>query len=447
MNCQYMSLFVISFFLYASIYAVHSFMFQILQETGVIDKKKFCLMNLFFFFKCAGVLVFSNLGDRKGIHKYLIAVNVFIYSCTFLVLYNLKRIENLILRRWLVLCSIIVNYSVLAGTFPILDSLIYNYLEAVGLDNRLSGRIRMGGSFGNMFVQIICTIIQKFSEQNSTREEQKQRKNLINIGCNCVFGVLTAITCLLFAPKYSLANKVKLKKKAWNVKKVFSDLTSIFSPILLFYTLAVLGLGIDRAAISNFLSKFLENNGVDRSFIHILLLCRSIPEIAIYGFSQKIEKLIGMNVMFLLAVLVSFFRSLFYSLFDLQKNPGAVRAITVIMEVSKGIYSSLYNYSVLRIFRSFATDEKLSSVQGLCSSTYNAMAYVVFAFLGFFMVDYDTLSTKQSDDDLRRLFFVVAIITSFSIIAPIINIIKIRKSKRKVIEAKLTIDTRSEKIE
>lgn len=437
MESRLLSLFAISFFLYAAIYSVYSFMFQIVEETGVVDKKRFCLLNLFYIFSFVGMMIFSNIGDRKGIHKYIIAVSILLYSFVFIVLYNLKYVADLYLRNIFVVLNIIAIYILFGGTFPLVDSLTYNYLEHTGSDNRLSGRIRMGGSFGNMFIQIFCSVIQYFSEKDYTPETQKQRKIFINIGCNVVFSVCTALTCLLFAPKYVLGKKnIQKEKKSWNLKKFFTDLFTIFTPIVFLYTMAVIGIGIERAAITGFLGKFLENKGFERSFIHILFFCRTVPEVIIYGFSRKVEKLLGMNVMFFCAIAISGSRTLYYAYSSFNEISTTVKTVTIIAEIFKGVHSSFFNYSSLRIFRSFATDDTLSSAQGLFNSVYNALSYVVFALFGYFLLNYETITSKETDGDLRKLFRSIAFMNILCMAAPIVNILRIRALKRKSNEVK-----------
>lgn len=433
MDCRLFSLFMISFFLYASIYAVHNFMFQIVKETGVVDKKKYCLLQLLYIFKFAGVVIFCNLGDRKGIHRYILAVNVILYSFSMLALYNLSSIESLGLRKIMVIVTIVSSYIFISGTFPLLDSLIYNYLEHKGMDVRQSGRVRMGGALGNMFVQVVCSMLQKFFKNKLKGEGMVNRENMVNIGCNLFFSAGTALIALLFAPNYVLGEKIVSKpKKSWNVKKIFSDLMSLFTPLFVLYTVAVLGQGVDRAGISTFLSKYLDTNGIDRSFVHLLFFFRCIPEILIYGLSQQIESVLGMNVMFLCSVIVSTFRSFFYASYDFGGSKRTVMTITVIAEIFKGLYSSFFNYCGLRIFRSFAADDTLSLAQGVFNGTYNALSYFTFAFLGYFLVDYEKAGLQDGDDDIRSLFFVVACISCISIIAPIVAIAKRRVNRKKV---------------
>ncbi|ELQ75384.1 Major Facilitator Superfamily (MFS) [Trachipleistophora hominis] len=433
MDCRLLSLFMISFFLYASIYAVHNFMFQIVKETGVIDKKKYCLLQLLYIFKFAGVVIFCNLGDRKGIHRYLVAINVVLYSVSILALYNLSSIASLRLRKAFVILTIVSSYIFISGTFPLLDSLTYNYLEHEGLDVRQSGRVRMGGALGNMFVQVVCSLLQYCFSRRLRGEGTKNRENVINISCNLFFSAGTALIALLFAPNYVLGKKViHAPKKAWKVKKIFTDLISLLNPLLVLYTLAVLGQGIDRAGISTFLSKYLENKGIERSYVHVLFFCRCIPEILIYGLSQQIESVLGMNTMFLLSVIISSSRSFFYSSYNFNNSPGTLKAITVIAEIFKGFYSSFFNYCGLRIFRSFATDDTLSLAQGIFNGTYNALSYFTFAFLGYFLVDYEKAGQPDADEDIRHLFFVVACISCVSIIAPIVAIVKRRLSRKEI---------------
>lgn len=138
--------------------------------------------------------------------------------------------------------------------------------------------------------------------------------------------------------------------------------------------------------------------------------------------------------MFIFSLLISISRTFFYAFYDFKSNILNTSVVKVVVEILKGIFSSLFNYSSLRIFRSFADDDHLSLAQGIFNTTNSALSFVGFAILGFFLINY----VDNNSDDIRRLFKVVATISCFGLIAPIFIIFYNRKKKGKTNRAHVT---------
>lgn len=435
MHWQCRRLFIANLLLHSSIYAVNNFFVQILKQTNVCSPKQFCLAQLLFFIKFLGVLIFSNLADRKRIHRNIIGINSICFAFALLFFVFAEKVSRIYLRRILVLSIFTLYHFFLSGTLGLLDSLTYNLIEQKGLPFSYYGKIRLGGTCGNITIHCILTITYIFIEKYPPNIK-KIYKNNFNLGYGFIFGILAGLMCLFGCPKYRKIQKIEIhdqnnskklnskeclnkgENKKFNWWKRMKILLSLTTPLLILYSLALLFQGIDRITLTNYMTEYLDARNVERSLMHLTFIIRNIPEFMIYSFSQNVEKVIGIDMMFMIASFISTLRTFFFAFenFDFEKNFFA-KIMLMFFELGKGFYSSFLNYSSLRIFRLLVTDETASFGQGLYNGIYNALSPVIFSPIGYFILEY------QDDDvrieSLKQLFLVTGIICSFSCLVPV----------------------------
>lgn len=546
-------------------------MMQIVKATGAFSDRQFSLLQSTIILKFLAVMIFTYIADRKRNHKFMIAVNLSIASFSLLFFSFAKFIVSKIIRKIFVVFAFTAYNAFIGGTFSLLDTLSYNLIIQMGKPISYYGRIRLGGTFGNIFIHGLLFIVQE-CWSSFFSGTYKENKNNINIVAGVFFGLLGAFSCL-FLPKYVLLDQIPIKreyseyfqsdqnentlsenkaslnrdeirsdtgqeedglddkseksahfqeildsdkiehssnilpsnegnnqsvnlhsddlssfnsennsnstnptqnslsvnisstdlletpnpenniiegtkaadddnyklndqsntkieklsdyerassfkkKKKFNISQIFHTFRSIYSPLLVFYSISVLLQGIDRVALSSFLTYYLEDRDIRRSFLHLTLLLRYLPEIMVYSFSVYLERFVGVDMMFAIAVCLSTFRTFFYSFEDFAFSTNKFALfLLVLIEISKGTYASFMNYSGLRIFRLLSTDKTASFGQGLFAALYNAMSYIFCSPIGFFLIDDDPASRKQN---LKLLFKIVGVASLISLITPI----------------------------
>lgn len=475
MHSQSRKLVMTHFLLHASAYSVCNFMKQLMEATCGIEVREYSLFQLLIFGKFLGVMVFSQIADRKKNHRFLIGINALISSLTLFFFIFAKFIPNAIIRKIFVIIIFTVYNTFLGGTFSLLDSLTYNNIIQIKKPLSYYGKVRLGGTFGNIFIHGLLSLILSCVENKYPRSESKKIRNYVNIGSGIIFGIIASFSCL-FLPIYTTSDDINVKeenkenlhpesinsikqdpdykieentqletqiyikdaesekkivakkddsrdhktgkKKKMGILQLFFTFKSICSPLLIAYSLALLFQGIDRVTLSTFLTSHLETRNLNRSFIHLMFLIRYLPEIITYSFSSKAEKTIGIDGMFLVASVLSIVRTFFFAFenFDYTKN-NLAKAALVILEVCKGFYSSFLNYSCLRIFKLLATENTSSFGQGLYTAIYNALSYTFCAPLGYFIFNNDKTITIV--EKCKKLFFIVGIASVLSAIVPI----------------------------
>ncbi|KRH92790.1 Major Facilitator Superfamily (MFS), partial [Pseudoloma neurophilia] len=466
-------------------------MIQAVCDSSDITNKQFSLLQSTIIFKFMSVIFFSNLADRKKNHKLLIGVNLAISSFALLFFTVAKYIPVGFKRKSFVIFCYIIYNSFTGGVFSILDTLSYNIILQINKPFSYYGKLRVGGTLGNMAVHTVLFIGQKIVE---TKDEATNKKysNTLNLLAGFIAGICGSISCL-WLPKYrvleenlipsksnqksstndqnsteniqrsseilqnstensqnssnistenllrneqnkieenisnsknndDLRDKITGKKKKMGYFELFSTFRKIYTPLLVIYSLAVLIVGVDRAILSTFLTRCLEEKGVPRSLLHMSFLVRHVPEFFIYYFSQYVEKIIGIHLMFALSVCISAYRSLFFAFENCDYNESSfARCLLILFEILKGLYAAFINYSSLRIFRDLSSEQTLTFGQGLFVAIYNSLAYIVCSPIGYFLLPENKNDIKQQT--FRKLFAVVGILSIFSLIAPIYAII------------------------
>lgn len=373
-------------------------------------------------FKVVGTLVLLNLCDKKGWHRACLVICPIFLGLVMYILYNLGDLCHASIRMPMVVIIYIFFVLGQCGTHVILDSLCFNYLENENMNLNTFAKIRSGGVFGNMFVQIFMFIWQKSFEKIAGKEKADALKNSFLVYFFLAFGLLCAIASFFLAPSYkraSISDDSKIKKSKWNLKIFLKDLIHLFTPTLIIYFLSVLAYGLERASFGGYFTKYLELQMFERSRLYLLCLMRCIPEIFIYLYMKEIENVLSLEGMFIISVLSSAIRTFFYTMVDFKSNLNIIFKMAPFpIEFLKGISSAFFNYSALRIFRNQAKDETLSTSQGLFNANYNAFAYIVYAAIGYSIIQSDQ---SKLSDSIRKLFITTSSISLFFVIFPIVS--------------------------
>lgn len=436
MKGQILSLFLLEFLMYGQIYTLHNYHLQVLVNTGVVTPKRFSLLYIFDIFKVIGILVLLNVCDKRGWHRACLVTCPIALGIVMFILYNLGKFCPVFIRMPMVVLTYIFFVLGQSGTIAILDSLCFNFLESEGVSLNTFGKIRSGGVFGNMFVQIFMFVWQKSFEKIRGLEEANRLKNCFLVYFFLIFGVLCSIACFFLAPNYkksTIDQKSEKNNSKWNVVTFLRDLRILFTPTIIIYFFSVLAYGLERASFGGYFTKYLELQMFERSILYLLSLMRCIPEIFIYLFMKQIENILSLEGMFITSVLSSALRTFFYTMCNLKRNADPVlKFLPFPIEFLKGISSAFFNYSALRIFRNQATAETLSTSQGLFNANYNALAYIVYAMIGYSIIQSDPSKLLRS---IRQLFITTSSISLVILLFPILlfvrNKIRINRKNRK----------------
>lgn len=474
MKSKIFHLFLLYFILFAQIYSLHNFHLQILSNTGVVTPQSFCLLYTFDIFKVFGTLLFSNICDRKAIHKYLFSISALLQGIIMYVLYHLQTLCKESIRIYFVILFYILFVITQSGTVTILDSLSVNYLESERINLNTFGKIRVGGSLGNMFVNLLLFTIQKSIKKIKGEDYADSVKNSVIIHTFLIIGSVCCTFGCIFLPNYkkhipedkktnendettrevqiehesphsttgekltqkieqkSHGNENDLDKKSqsWSFKKFFGDIKTIYSTELLVYTLSVFFYGIERASLGGYFTKYLELVEFERSRIYSFSLMRAFPEILIYLFLSKIEKFISIEKQFIISIISSSLRTFYYISIDFTANKSfLVQNSPFVVEFLKGISSALFNYSALRIFRKKATISTVSTAQGIFNAVYNALSYIFYAFLGYTLI---VNEKSELTDSIKKLFTIGSAMSTIMVIVPFLMLL--RRKKKNVIE-------------
>lgn len=193
-------IFLSYFLIFAQIYSVWNFLFQIVSQTGVISPKKYSMIYSFFIFQLLNILI-SNIADKKGIHKNLIFISTILSGFLVLLIYNLDNFCNQKFR-FLILVFLYTIYLVVQVTgFFLIDNLTFNFFVKNNIDLKNFGKIRLAGTLGNMSVQVLNLFLGKyinlFKKTNRINKIGNKNSNytydhLSNIVFCIFFGILAA---------------------------------------------------------------------------------------------------------------------------------------------------------------------------------------------------------------------------------------------------------------
>lgn len=429
MKSEFYRIFITSFFLNAAIYSVHNFLGQIFEDSGVMNVRKTIGIQILYLFKFISSIASTNVCDRKKIHKQILGISILSYGIIIILLVHLSHVKNENLRYKFLICLTSLLYAFNGGTYPIMDSIMINYLKAT--ENRITGvgKLKIGGSIGHLTINLILSGLH-FIRENTNSYISKVSENTLNAYTCLIFAILTCFCAFSLNKTFESQSESKNNKvEKWSLKGFIKDFKSIFGVIFLIYSFAVLFQGVDRIGISNFLSNYLKTIEINKSSTHMLYLWRCLPEMVIYGLCSFLSKFVGLDFMFALAVAISSSRTFFYACYDL-KNTNTILKYTCVYttEFLKGFYSAFFHYSTMRIFTGFSNSRTVSTSQGILYSLYNSVPNIVFSMLQFFFDD--TKHNKIEPDELRKIFFIVGCISVFSLIAPISRYLSEMQSKK-----------------
>ncbi|KRH92711.1 Major Facilitator Superfamily (MFS) [Pseudoloma neurophilia] len=428
MRKELLSFFFLEFMTYLQIYTLHNYHYQILKNTNTVSEKNFPLVYCFDIFKVFSTLIFSNICDRKGNHKTFLVITPLLAGIVIYALFNIQSYCPVTYRKPLVVFFYIIFVICSAGTHSILESLCFNFLENNNYNLSTFGRIRVGGSFGNMFCQFFLFSFQRLMMYLKGKEYAEKMKDVFLVHFFLLFGLINSVACFFLAPAYKKAERIEEsseKTTKWTLRKFLNDLKCLFTLNLIIYFISVLAYGIERASLGGYFTMFLTFQGIERSILYILSLMRCFPEIFIYLFMRNIENFCSMEGMFVISVISSALRTFFYIFVDFKVQTAPFFTVAPFMiEFLKGISSSFFNYSALRIFRNEATDATLSTAQGLFNANYNALSYIFYAVIGYSIIKSDNLF-----DSIKNLFLFSACCSVICLGPPIVAFL--RRNNRK----------------
>lgn len=416
MDQEFFHLFFTCLCMNASVYSVHNFVTNILETTGVLNVKRIVKMQVVYLLKFLSAIIFTNVCDKKGGHKYVLAVCSLSYSFSTLALLFVKNLPEE--QRYTAVIFCLFFYTIgNGGLFPIMDSLNFQYLRKTNRAEQL-GRLRFSGTSGHLLANILLTSIHFICE----RTKWVTKGNLfINVSLCITFALCTLILALSLPYKGRYEEKEKNTSADPEHSNYFTAFKKLVSVVFICYCISVLCAGIDRVGVSNFLSQYLKNIKINMSEIHVLYLWRTLPELLIYGVSEFLARFLSLDIIYMMAIFLTLIRSLFYGFVELEAARKSVKlTLLFATESTKGFYSALFHYSAMRIFNTFSDGTNVSTAQGVFYSLYNSLPYIPFSLLQSFFPD--KLKGQLPTNDLQTLFKIVSFVALFAFIGPIVRL-------------------------
>jgi len=260
-----------------------------------------------------------------------------------------------------------------------------------------------------------------------------ERDNTTPIRLSLLFAFIGATHILLtFGMIMKKKPKVEKTKEPLNVriKKNMSSIKKIFSVSLALLLLSITLQGIHRQALTSFFELYTKECGLERKHISYAFVVRVFPEASMLFLTPRIDKAIGTYWMIFIGIFFGVFRPIFYSCVD-QNNLSefGLKCAIYACEISKGVFSGLFNYSCSKLVKDMSTKETRSLAQGLYAGCYSGMAPCIQGMIAYAMLEQPKLTIQGSN--VRFLFLFTGILGLVGFIPMVMLIMKkIREDKK-----------------
>lgn len=433
------------------IYSTHSFLFQYVRDTWLINKSEYSLTNFVQFTNIAGSFVFSRLADRTGKYRLIVSGCVAAYClcmCTLLfpVLLpeghiNIKDYtgeEGLIdpyraVRLGIYLLINAVCFFFTAGTFPLLDSMVMSKLSSnPNLSKELFGRQRLWGTIGHCIIGVIVHFIY-----------EKTNKNLIVMFYTLIVtSILFIITVFVGIPGdlkveahshgHHGSHGAKDSKEGTTASPAASGprptaFSLMTSPSFSFFLGTIFVAGFIRSIITTFQSPFITDElYFDKSVVSNSIFVRVFPECALYFFSKEITQWFGIYWVLIIGHTAGVVRMFGYTLITGDKKPvDGAKALSpepfilyyiFALECLKGVNSSLVISSAARIASDMAPKGLASTAQGLVAGTWQGLSMTLASLAGYFLVKYVQIVGTFRICSIAGAICIVLIVLKFAMV-------------------------------
>lgn len=416
MNAKMVLICITYICMFTSVYIVYGMFEPTLNDKTQIPPKIFALIDIIYFMKLPGATLYTTIADRTGRHKLLVAISLscfVFFSWTYCILSKLKIGINTLT----MINSALLLFS-MAGAFPLMESIALNYLISIEGVDRYYHLFLMSEHFGCLIADILYSLLYKRGYGIFYESE--------HLFVSLIFAIL-AIICLYFVPAHSKSSRKKAKKISF--KEYSYEILKIVTSGYFIVLMVVCLEGVVRRGASSFLPAYMEIHGFDRRSISGLRTIRDMFGIINCLLIRKIREKMNIFAMMNIGILGNFIRILAFNCF--RTVPYGKRGqifLYVIAEISKGLYSSFFLYSITIIANLYSNDWNRAIFQGINSGVYNGLGATLAGILGTNVFSKDPSKLQKPNFILffSLLFYTTVICLFLSLVVTFINMNKLR---------------------
>ncbi|ELA47094.1 hypothetical protein VCUG_01455 [Vavraia culicis subsp. floridensis] len=383
--------YAIIFLTYSCVFSFQNFLFNIVNQCKYIDFRYNCSLQVFSILNFVGSFFWCYIADKRENHNNVLAFNISMYIVLIIFVLVAGRITNSLYQIVTITAITILREFTLGGILPVFFALVLNYMKRKKIHESKLVVINIFSILGNACVMFIMPVI-------SCTGIIKNDSLMSLIVC-VVPGVL-AIALLLFkAPKF-------MKDEHTGASHEKKIVQIISTPSVLLYYVSVITIGIYKCIISNFVTTFLQINGLQMNKIRMLWGIRCISELLTY-IAIPYLYFVSNSVLFPISIFASALSISFYIFYELN----IVTLVT--SEVLKGVGTASFVYTSILIFKSYATNDVQTQVQGIRNSAYNGFSCILFGTLAALLIDRElkdprTVKNEKSDEMRKKMLGVFA---------------------------------------
>nr|QDQ29472.1 MFS [Trachipleistophora hominis] len=417
MNRSLNIFYIIIFLTYSCVFSFQNFLFNIVNQCKYVDFRYNCSLQVFSVLNFIGSFFWCYIADRRENHNNVLAFNISMYIVLIIFVLIASRITNSVYQIVSITIITIFREFTLGGILPVFFALVLNYMKRKRIQESKLVMINIFSILGNACVMFIMPVISCTGIIKNDR--------LLSLTVCIVAGTLAIILLLLKTPKFKKDVKENLTREG-RIMHV------ILKPSVLLYYASVVAIGVYKCIISNFVTTFLQINGLQMNTIRMLWGTRCIAELFTYIIIPYFA-FVPNNILFVISILVSALSIAFYIFPELNTT------MLVISEVLKGAGTASFVYTSILIFKSYATNDIQTQVQGIRNSAYNGFSCILFGILAAVLIDRDlkdprTVNEDESDEMRNRMLNVFEssyFIIFFSLLIAIVPAILARFLKKR----------------
>lgn len=356
------------FFTFLCIFSFQNFLFNIVSQCKHINFRYNCSLQIFGLLNFFGSFFWCYVADKRLNHNNILALNIVMYVLLVLVLLFAKNISAKILQITLITTTTICREFTLGGILPVFFALTLNYMKKEEIPNSRLMFVNISSILGHIAAMFLPFAISYLGISSNDM--------LVSLVICVSSGILSIITILYKAPRFVEHNETQYNSNKNEILYLFS-----FSSLVLYYVSTIV-MGIYKCIISNFVITFLQLNNFEISTIKLLMAIRHAVEVLAYLFLLYLPSVPDANIL-IVSVVLSALSITCYLYFELTYS------VLVICEILKGTATTLFVFTSVVIFNSYATRHCYTQAQGMRNSAYNGISCVLFGVISLLFIQND----------------------------------------------------------
>lgn len=421
---------LIYFSTYCTVYSVQDFIFSDIKKYSTSDNITLFLYTIYCI-KFFNAILVSSYADNKQNHNKLLIFGLLLYGISlfsfFIFSFYLKNVNKIISLIYLI-CSLIFYFSGLGIIFPMLETLGINYLK----NNKLLDYfylVKIFCSLGHMIAYIPGILIGKGGYFNLFKKLELDTLRTI---LGFIYSIITIFIIYFSKINYIIYNSFNKEKEIKKEIKqsFFKKLINLLSYKYFIFLITIISQGINRASTQALCRVYHKNIGISIKQGSLITCMRLIIEILIFLTLGRFKKKNLIYYFFIFCSFISILKPLL--LFLMNKNDSELKKTIklIIAEISKGIFSSFFNYSSVRIAEDLSKIENKTLSQGICAGVYSGFSSLPFILISFIVYniswkisELETLENLLKDilerKKIKIIFFITIILGILGLIASI----------------------------